>query len=146
MLGTDSRFVVNTPGVAAKVIDGEAIIMNLTTGMYFSMDQVGAVVWDWLEAGRSLGEIIQELVARYEVPAEDAKADLDQLISQAIEDGLISEAPPGLSAREPLAVVDGPRRPYQRPELVRYSDMADLLALDPPMPMPPTPWGQPEKR
>ncbi len=42
----------NDTHVAAKVFDGEAIIMNLTTGMYFSADKVGASVWELIEKGR----------------------------------------------------------------------------------------------
>ena len=42
MSGLPERFRVNTEEVAAKVIDGEAIIINLTTGVYYSMDGVGA--------------------------------------------------------------------------------------------------------
>lgn len=148
MLAPDSRFVVNAPEVAAQVIDGEAIIMNLTTGMYYSLDRVGAVVWEWLERGDSVEEMNQRIATRYEVSPSQAQADLDRLIDQLLQDGLVSVS----SASERPGERGGPlwaaeeRLPYHVPSLIRYEDMADLLALDPPMPViASTPWRAPEE-
>ena len=40
------RFEVNSPAVVSEVIDGEAVIMNLKSGNYFSIQNSGAVIWD----------------------------------------------------------------------------------------------------
>ena len=57
MVSADSRVVINASEIAAQVIDGEAIIMNLTTGIYCSMDRVGAVIWGWIERGHSVADL-----------------------------------------------------------------------------------------
>ena len=145
MLASESRFVVNTPGVAAKVIEGEAIIMNLMTGMYYSTDGVGALLWEWVERGHSVAEIVAGLVERYDSPAAAVQSDVERLLDQAVQEGLVSIAPAGAAAKGTLGSPSEPRRPYQTPELVRYSDMAELLALDPPMPMPAAPWSPSDK-
>jgi len=56
MLAADTRFRPNTAEVAAKVIDGEAIIMNLSNGLYFSLAESGAELWELLECGYSIEE------------------------------------------------------------------------------------------
>ena len=44
MLMLKHRMQPNKEEVAAKVMDGEAILINLSNGIYYSMDKVGAVV------------------------------------------------------------------------------------------------------
>ena len=146
MLAPESRFVVNTPGVAAKVIEGEAIIMNLSTGMYYSMDGVGALLWEWVERGHSVGEIVDGLADRYETSISQVQADVEHLLDQVIQEGLVSIASAGSATPGMIGPPADSRLPYRSPELIRYSDMAELLALDPPMPMPAAPWTPPEER
>ena len=50
------RFRVNEKLVTSKMIDGEAIIINLATGMYHSLDKTGATVWVLVGAGYSIEE------------------------------------------------------------------------------------------
>ena len=42
---TDTHLVPNVAEVAAKVMDGEAILINLANGMYYSMDGAGGFLW-----------------------------------------------------------------------------------------------------
>lgn len=44
-------YTSNQPFVVSELIDGEAIIMNLKSGNYYSTRHTGALVWDWLEHG-----------------------------------------------------------------------------------------------
>lgn len=133
MVSMDSRVKPNQTEVAAKVIDGEAIIMNLSNGLYFSMEHVGAAVWELVERGCSLGEMVETIVDRYDTDPETVSDDVLRLVNELLGEALVvvtdqvpeGDAPVG-RAGEPL--------PYGAPVLNKYSDMADLLALDPPMP------------
>lgn len=133
MIETTSRLRPNTGDVAAKVIDGEAIIMNLSNGLYFSMDEVGSALWQMVEAGYSLKEMSDALSDRFDVPADGAEADVLRIAEQLLEEGLVIVSE---DAEEPTGSVDGgeAKGAYAPPTLTRYDDMADLLALDPPMP------------
>ena len=145
MLTADQRFHVNKLEVAAKVIDDEAIIMNLASGMYYSMDRTGAVIWEWLENGHSVRQMIEGIVGRYDVSAARASDDVVQLLGRLIDEGLVQPAPADGSSVELDASPSGAKLPYTSPELNRYGDMADLLALDPPMPnLASTPWTDPK--
>ena len=147
MAAPDSRAVINGSEVAAQVIDGEAIIMNLSTGIYCSMDRVGAVVWGWIERGHTIAEMADGLAAVYEVQPAQARADLERLIGQLVQDNLVQLGPGADGALGSPAAPAQVRQPYAAPELNRYGDMADLLALDPPMPvLPPRPWTNPEDK
>src|SRR3970040_1383693 len=69
MVRGSDRYRVHDEEVAAKVIDGEAIIINLTTGVYYSLDPTGSEVWSLLEAGHDLDAIAGHLGGRYDVSA-----------------------------------------------------------------------------
>ena len=133
MMSPETRTTVNVRDVAAKVIDGEAIIMNLSNGLYYSMDNVGAVVWELLGRGQSLDEIADVLTGLYRVERATAMVDVQRLVRELLDENLmtIGALAPGRDAPPPRLA---DQRPYEPPTLHKYADMADLLALDPPMP------------
>ncbi|MEO7997033.1 MAG: PqqD family protein [Gemmatimonadaceae bacterium] len=118
--------------VAGKVIDGEAIIMNLTNGAYYSVDAVGAVVWQWIDEEQPIGTIVERLQTAFPASSDVIARDLDVLLSQMMSDGLVQEGSSGF----PSPVDASLKIPatYTMPTLNKYTEMADLLALDPPMP------------
>lgn len=132
MLDPTTRVRPNTLDVAAKVIDGEAIIMNLSNGLYFSMDQVGSAIWKMVEAGFNIDEMVGSLDARFDADAETVRADVNRLVSELLAENLVVTAEDGAAGELPDADSDGGA--YSAPTLNKYDDMADLLALDPPMP------------
>ena len=134
----------NSEEVAAKVMDGEAILINLSNGIYYSMDKVGAVVWELIEKQLSAEEMSAVLVNRYEVSNEQARTDVERLVKELLDEKLIVEAEGGSPGdREETGEVEG-KVAYEPPQLNIYRDMGDLLALDPPTPgLEATPWKDP---
>lgn len=118
---------------AGEVIDGEAIIINLVTGVYYSMQGIGGVIWSMIEERRSVASMLEQIVASYDVDRDTARADLDAVLEQLAADGLVRVAPPDGNHAAPVTPSET-KQPYVRPELQVYRDMEDLLALDPPAP------------
>ncbi len=136
-------FRVNSEEVAAKVVEGEAILINLTSGVYYSMDGLGARIWSLLEAHHSVDAITDAIADGYAVPTERCRSDVEILIRQLLEENLILETEESPSGRATLAGANG-KLDYAAPELNIYRDMGDLLALDPPVPgLEPIPWDDP---
>jgi len=144
MFTLKQRVQANKEEVAAKVMDGEAILINLSNGIYYSMDKVGAVVWELIEKNFSPEEMAAVIVNRYEVNSEQAQADVERLLKELLEEKLILEADVGTNGeREETRQVED-KVPYEQPQLNIYRDMGDLLALDPPTPgLEATPWKDP---
>jgi Coenzyme PQQ synthesis protein D (PqqD) len=133
-LHDDSYLVVNNQDVAAKVVDGEAILINLTSGLYYSMDKVGGFVWSMFEPGSSVAQVVDAVAARYSVPPAQAREDVRRLARELLEENLVVLST-GTPAAVPSAGLSGARpQPYVAPALVRFDDMADMFALDPPLP------------
>ena len=120
--------------IVAQVLEGEAVIMNVRSGIYYSLEGVGGFVWSRLEEGMNLAGIAAAVAAHYEVAADAAARDLKDLAAELLREGLVREASD--DAQPPLAAPATPaaRAPYAAPRLRIYRDMGDLLALDPPAP------------
>lgn len=142
MLRWQHRLAPNQDAVAARVIDGEAIIINLKTGVYYSTDKVGALLWELVEQSRRLDEMVQVILARYEVPRVQVEADVRRLVAELLAENLVVMSDGGGASGSPGAPPPVPNRAsYDPPRLEIYRDMGDLLALDPPAPgFEKTPW------
>jgi hypothetical protein len=118
--------------LASTIIDGDAVLVNLATGIYYSLDDTAGAVWQMIEKGHSVGDIGERLAARYETTPAQALADVEKLMTKLLAEKLIAlTGTPAPAVAEPAAER---RLPYRTPELDLYTDMSDLLALDPPMP------------
>lgn len=134
MLTLQSRLRSNEHDVAAKVMDGEAIIINLANGIYYSMDKVGGLIWEVLAGAHSLEEVVSAVIARYDVSREQAQADVERLAAELLQENLLTMINDG-GAVEKISAQEGQQKlPYEAPVLNIYRDMGDLLALDPPTP------------
>lgn len=132
---TDQTKITPAPEVAAKVVDGEAVLIHLTTGAYYSLEKVGGRIWELIDGGVPPQQIVEVVSGEYRTPVERVRADLDRLLDELRREKLVCEATDGAAAAVP-----GSTRPasapleYQPPALNVYRDMADLFALDPPLP------------
>ena len=140
MLTPMQRLQPRSADIASKVMDGEAIIINLANGVYYSLDRAGGLVWEQIVASRSIDESVAAVVARYEVERDRAHADVLRLVGELVAEDLV--VPYDGPAHAPAAPPTGgeARAAYEPPALNVYRDMGDLLALDPPTPGLDSPW------
>jgi len=140
---SDRRYQINAGEVASKILDGEAIVINLNDGVYYSLEGTGAVVWALASSGSDVEEIVVELRERYDAP-DGARDDVERLLEQLVAERLLQ---PGAADRAapPVPGELPPGGEYAAPKLERYTDMSEMLALDPPLPgIRDIPWQAPE--
>lgn len=131
-----TRFRVNSPSVIHEIIDGEAVLVNLESGSYYSMDNVGAVIWDHIEKGLSNSQIIEAITAQYDGDqATIAEATL-QLLAQLQKEQLIVVSEASSEPDDHASVLTGntkgqARPQFEEPSLQKFTDMEELLLLDP---------------
>ena len=146
MLNLHHCFRPRDEEVASKVIDGEAIIINLANGVYYSMDKVGALVWERLQAGYTLDDVIRAVKDAYDVSPEQAESHIVELVEELLQENLVGTSENGASHAAEMIARQEDKSPYELPKLNIYRDMGDLLALDPPVPgLGDTPWKEPEE-
>ncbi len=145
MLSLHHCFRPREEEVASKVIDGEAIIINLANGVYYSMDKAGALVWDLIQTGHTLEEVVVAVTGRYDVARQQAESNVLELVQELVQENLVVASENGKPAAAEVIAELQDKLPYELPKLNIYRDMGDLLALDPPVPgLGDTPWKEPE--
>jgi hypothetical protein len=131
---SEGRFRVGSGDVVHEVMDDQVVVVRLDTGVYYSLGGVAALVWTELVRGASVGELRVTLQARY--PSAEIDAGLEEFICELATEGLIvaaDRAPLGIRAEEAAglpAPVPLPDR-YAAPRLEKYTDMQELLLIDP---------------
>jgi hypothetical protein len=133
-----TRLRVPAKGVAADILDNEVVIVNLSTGHYFSTDGVGCEVWQLLSAGTPIGEVVSTLRGRYTGGGDEAiEPYVHDIVRRVLEKGLMviddgsepsTEAAPAASdILEPAA--EG--QSFVPSMFLGFDDMESLLLLDP---------------
>ena len=129
----NQRFRVNTPTVTHEIIDGEAVIINLESGNYYSLQDVGSFIWSLVEKGASASEVHNRIVQTYEGEAQEIDRGVQELLAQLQQENLIVEVDGAGEAADlsQLAPGNGDKPSFNPPSLHKYSDMQELLLLDP---------------
>ena len=81
------------PDVVWRDVDGEVVLLNVVTGQYFGLDDVGSAVWAFLvqdgQDGATLAELTERVLAVFDVDAPTASADLEALVTQLVDQQLV---------------------------------------------------------
>jgi len=84
-----SRVRVNDD-VLFQELQGEAVVLNLKSGVYFGLDPVGTRIWQLFAAHELLSEIVPTIVAEYDVTEDRCSADLLALVADLERQGLVA--------------------------------------------------------
>jgi hypothetical protein len=71
-----------------RELEGESVLLNLESGMYFGLDAVGTRVWRLFEETRSLRAVRDRLTEEYDVDPATAERDLLELADALVQKGL----------------------------------------------------------
>jgi len=144
-----ARLRINSDNVVHEEVDGEVIVIDLSSGSYYSLTGAGSEVWAMLEDGASAAVISARLEARYEaepgaiseaVAAFLGKLEEFRLVALAAGDDAGAN---GTASGGATTAPDGDRAAFAPPVLERYTDMQDYFLLDPIHEVSPEGWPKP---
>ncbi len=78
-----------TEDTMLRELSGEAVLLNLDTGQYFGLDEVGTAMWNALTGSTNLQQAYETLLSDYDVEAETLRQDLVDLLEKLLEHGLL---------------------------------------------------------
>src|SRR4051794_14116826 len=123
------RFRSNSPPVIQETIDGETIMVNLETGSYYWLDPLASYVCSAMEGGASVEEVTAALTTRFPADGQAVDDEVRQLADRLVEEALLV---PDEARTGPEATREPPELPaFSAPVLKIYTDMQELLLLDP---------------
>ena len=76
--------------VIFRDLDGEAVVLQLDTGLYFGLDAVGTRIWQLMEQHKALRPVFIALVDEDDAPADRIEHDLLALVDRLSGKGLVA--------------------------------------------------------
>ncbi len=91
MIGPQSQ-----PAHAAQVIDQKAkdlvVLLNLDTGEYYNLDEVGTRIWELCDGARTVSEIARCIGEEFETSGDPVEQDVLTLLEELARDKLVNFA------------------------------------------------------
>lgn len=82
-------WLMKHPEVVYTDLEDGAVLLHLETKFYYSLNEVGQAIWRMLDASQSLQDIVQKLMAEYEVEEEKAKESVSRFLGELETEQLV---------------------------------------------------------
>ena len=79
------------PEVICTKLHEESVLLNMKTGTYFGLDEVGTVIWERLELNNSFSEIIKYLVEHFNVDQKIVNKDITDFLTILKDNQILEE-------------------------------------------------------
>lgn len=87
----DQAILRASPDVQGTNMDGETVLLDLSTGRYYTLNRLGSAIWECCTGDKTLRDIHAILCDRFEVTPERALDDLVDLVNELIQEGLLQQ-------------------------------------------------------
>jgi hypothetical protein len=77
--------------VLFQEVSGETVLLDLESESYFGLDEIGTRIWVLLNEGKSVSQMVDVLLEEYEVERATLEGDVDELLGELAEAGLIKK-------------------------------------------------------
>jgi hypothetical protein len=128
-----SRYITN-PQAIHETIDGETIIINLATGTYYSLLGAAPTIWNAVSEGTTAAGVAQRVERAYDAPSDEVTNAVEAFLRELEAEDLVALGDGSEADAAPPAgngAVAGQRMPFVAPKLEKYTDMQDIILLDP---------------
>lgn len=88
----DDRPVRRSPDALATQVDGDIMMLVLSTGMYHSLSGVAARIWELLDTPATLDGISARIADEYAIPLERSRTDTQVFLENLLRAGLLETA------------------------------------------------------
>ncbi len=135
-MSVPNQLKVNEPHVVHETIDGETVLLNLRKGLYYSLNDSGSALWDYIQLTGDSVAAIDLLTKHGQAEHKKVASSVNQFLAELIEEGLlvngkntdpVSETEVNSMAERLRSFAIG----FSLPAMRKYTDMQDLLLLDP---------------
>ena len=84
-----SSTIVVSKDVVSCDLGGETAMLDMKEGVYYGLNDMGTIIWEFIQEPVTLQEIIDKILEEYEVDEETCYADLVELIEQMVKNRLV---------------------------------------------------------
>ncbi len=70
-------------------LGGETAMLDMKEGIYYGLNEMGTVIWEYIQKPITIQEIMDKIREEYDVDEETCYIDLTELIKQMLENKLV---------------------------------------------------------
>jgi hypothetical protein len=89
MLTLEQRVTPHAAVIDAELQDGEAVLLQLDSKSYYSLNLTGVRIWQAIKAGLPLADVSRRLQAEFEVSETDADTSVLALVNELLNHQLV---------------------------------------------------------
>lgn len=129
-MDTSKRYSIFDRNIISDVFGAEVVLVNLVTGVYYSLQGTATPIWLRVLNHYSIDESIAELCQLHEGDPSAIQTEVLAFYQQLLENQLIRVSEE--QEKKPLAMSqEAAKTPFTTPVMNKYSDMQEILLLDP---------------
>jgi hypothetical protein len=128
---------IATERVSHETVEGEVVILDRLSGSYFSLTGAGADAWALFAEPRTPELVAETLVGAYDADEATVRTAVLALIAELVREDILVVAPAAVldddasAAAPPIPARAAVRRRFAAPCLEKFTDLKDMLLLDP---------------
>lgn len=88
----DSSRFVRAQGLVASEIEEQIVVLNIDSGHFFSLNPVGARIWEMLATPQTEQQICSAMLARFDVENDECRAQVREFVDRMLAHGLVMAA------------------------------------------------------
>jgi hypothetical protein len=85
----DSVTVVASDEILRSEVDGESVILDQKSEVYYGINEVGSHLWRQIQEPRTVKELVESTTAKYDVAREECRDDVEEFLTDLLESDLI---------------------------------------------------------
>lgn len=70
-------------------IGDDAVILDLGSGVYYGLNEVGVDIWQWLQEPKTEEQVLNQLLTEYDAEHEQVYQDIQSILKEMLKVGLI---------------------------------------------------------
>lgn len=86
---THDSLLQRSGDIITSEADGEIVMMNIETGQYHSINEVGSDIWKMLESPIKLSDICKNLLADYDIDEKTCEDEVLKFVEHLSNEGLL---------------------------------------------------------
>jgi hypothetical protein len=124
-------YAIHARRISHERLGDEVIIINLVTGAYYAGSGTAADVWTLLVQGASIDQAAEKLALEYSGNFPTIRDDVEVCVTALLKAGILDQADAAAAPPSALELPIIASREWKPPAFDEYTDMWDLIQLDP---------------
>ena len=77
-------------GVLAQEAHGKTVLLRLSDGSYYALDDVAAFIWSRCDGRHTIEDLVAAVLTEFDAPADAVQADVQSFLDELLDENLLA--------------------------------------------------------